>query len=73
MLRRQAYLSKPSRAASNQEPWRRQTAIPPEDQATKEQLAKLFDVMRIRDQMQSMRKIVPTMVQTQMQRTDAGR
>ncbi|MGO9433537.1 MAG: DUF2059 domain-containing protein [Terracidiphilus sp.] len=41
-------------------------AIAPEDQATKEQLAKLFEVMRIRDQMQSMRKIVPMMVETQI-------
>jgi uncharacterized protein len=43
-----------------------QTAIPPEDQATKEQLAKLFDVMRIRDQMQATRRIIPTMVETQV-------
>jgi hypothetical protein len=41
-------------------------AIPPEDQPTKEQLLKLFGVMRIRDQMQSMRKIVPMMVQSQI-------
>ncbi|HSZ16091.1 MAG TPA: DUF2059 domain-containing protein [Terracidiphilus sp.] len=41
-------------------------AIPPEDQATKEQLAKLFEVMRIRQQMQSMRRIVPMMVESQM-------
>ncbi len=43
-----------------------QTAIPPEDQATKEQLAKLFDVMRIRDQMLATRRIIPTMVETQV-------
>ncbi|MGA2727677.1 MAG: DUF2059 domain-containing protein [Terracidiphilus sp.] len=43
-----------------------QNGIPLEDQATKEQLAKLFDVMRIRDQMQSMRKLVPMMVQNQI-------
>jgi hypothetical protein len=40
--------------------------IPPGEQASKEQLAKLFDVMRIRDQMQSMRKIVPAMVESQV-------
>ena len=51
-------------------------AIPAEDQATKEQLTKLFDVMRIRDQMQSMRRIVPSAVESQlkeqMQATMAG-
>jgi hypothetical protein len=41
-------------------------AIPPENQATKDQLAKLFEVMRIKDQMQSMRKVVPMMVESQM-------
>ncbi|HUB30055.1 MAG TPA: DUF2059 domain-containing protein [Terracidiphilus sp.] len=40
--------------------------IAPEDQPTKEQLTKLFEVMRIRDQMQNMRKIVPAMIETQM-------
>ena len=50
--------------------------IAPENQASSEQLAKLFDVMRIRDQMKSMRQIVPTMVQQQirsaMKETEAG-
>jgi len=41
-------------------------AIPPEDRASKEQLAKLFEVMRIKDQMVSMRRIVPMMVESQM-------
>ncbi|MGA7108368.1 MAG: DUF2059 domain-containing protein [Terracidiphilus sp.] len=41
-------------------------AIAPEDRATKEQLAKLFEVMRIKDQMQSMRRIVPMIVESQM-------
>ncbi len=41
-------------------------AIAPEDQATKEQLARLFDVMRIRDQMQAMHTIIPAMVQSQL-------
>jgi hypothetical protein len=40
--------------------------IPPEDQATKEQLAKLFEVMRIRDQMQSVQRIIPTTVESQL-------
>lgn len=38
-----------------------------ENQPTAEQLSKLFEVMRIRQQMQSMRQIVPTMVQQQIQ------
>ncbi len=43
------------------------TAVPADQQPTKEQLAKLFDVMRIREQMQSMRQIVPGMVTQQIQ------
>jgi hypothetical protein len=61
----QATPVEPSGAPSQAQPV--QNAIPPEDQATKEQLAKLFEVMRIRDQMQSMRRIVPVMVQSQIQ------
>jgi uncharacterized protein len=41
-------------------------AIAPEDQPTKEQLNKLFEVMRIRDQMQNMRKVVPALIETQV-------
>jgi uncharacterized protein len=41
--------------------------IAPENQATAEQLAKLFEVMRIKQQMQSMRTMVPAMVQQQIQ------
>lgn len=41
--------------------------IAPDDQATNEQLGKLFDVMRVKEQMQSMRQIVPSMVQQQIQ------
>lgn len=40
--------------------------IAPEDRATKEQLAQLFEVMRIQNQMQSMRKIIPTLVETEV-------
>jgi uncharacterized protein len=43
------------------------STIPPEDQASKEQLAKLFEVMRIREQVQSVRKMVPLMVEGQIQ------
>jgi hypothetical protein len=42
-------------------------AIPPDQQPTKEQLIKLFEVMRVREQMQSMMKILPAMMQQQMQ------
>jgi hypothetical protein len=41
--------------------------IAAENQATPEQLAKLFEVMRIKQQMQSMRTMVPAMVQQQIQ------
>ncbi|MBS1802454.1 MAG: DUF2059 domain-containing protein [Acidobacteria bacterium] len=41
--------------------------IAPEDQATPEQLSKLFDAMRIKQQMQSMKMMVPGMVQQQIQ------
>ena len=34
---------------------------------------KLFEVMRIQDQMQSMRKIVPTLIENRSARTDARR
>jgi hypothetical protein len=40
--------------------------IPPDDQASKEQLAKLFDVMQLRQQMASMTKTLPAMMQQQI-------
>ncbi len=47
-----------------------------DQQPTAEQLAKLFEVMRLQAQMQSMRQIVPSMVQQQiksaMQQTEAN-
>ena len=49
---------------------RQAAAIAPENQATPEQLTKLFEVMRIKQQMQSMRKMVPAMVQQQIQISD---
>jgi len=60
----QAFTVEPSGALAQQQP--ETPAIPPEDQATKEQLAKLFDVMRIREQVQSVRKMVPLMVEEQI-------
>ena len=41
--------------------------IAPENQATPEQLSKLFDAMRIKQQMQSMKAMIPGMVQQQIQ------
>lgn len=42
-------------------------AVAADQQPTNEQLAKLFEVMRLREQMQSMRQMVPSMVQQQIQ------
>lgn len=39
--------------------------IPPDQQATKEQLDKLFEVMRVREQMASLTKIMPALMQQQ--------
>jgi hypothetical protein len=41
--------------------------VPPDQQPTKEQLAKLFEVMRIRQQMEGVMKMMPAMVQQQVQ------
>jgi hypothetical protein len=41
--------------------------IPPDQQPTKEQLAKLFEVMRVREQLASVTKMMPAMMQQQMQ------
>ncbi len=42
-------------------------AIAPENQATTEQLSKLFEVMRIKQQMQAVKQMVPSMVAQQIQ------
>jgi uncharacterized protein len=39
------------------------TALPEDQQATKEQVTKLFEVMRLRQQMDSMMKMIPAMAQ----------
>ena len=41
--------------------------VPAEQQATREQLAKLFDVMRLRQQFDSMTRMMPAIVQQQVQ------
>jgi hypothetical protein len=42
------------------------SVVPLDQQPSKEQLAKLFEVMRLREQMQSMMKMMPAMVQQQV-------
>jgi hypothetical protein len=42
-------------------------AIPADQQPTREQLTKLFEIMRLRDQMQNLMKAMPAMVQQQIQ------
>jgi hypothetical protein len=44
-------------------------AIAPENQPSTDQLAKLFEVMRIKQQMAAMRTMVPTIVEQQIQAT----
>lgn len=41
-------------------------AIPPEHRATKDQLNKLFDAMRIREQVQATRNLIPAAVESQL-------
>jgi len=41
--------------------------IPPDQQATKEQLAKLFELMRVHEQLASMTKMMPELMRQQMQ------
>jgi uncharacterized protein len=53
-------------AASAQEGHAAASKIPADEQPTKEQLVKLFEVMRVREQMQSMMKMMPAMVQQQI-------
>lgn len=60
----QAY-SVPSSGVLAQESTAAQT-IPPEDRATAEQLGRLFLAMRIRQQVQSLRNLIPSMVQGQI-------
>lgn len=59
----QAYAVSPSGTVTQEQT---APAIPSEDQATKEQLARLFDQMRIREQMQSTRKIISSSVESQL-------
>jgi hypothetical protein len=43
-----------------------QTLVPPEQQATREQLTKLFEVMRLRQQFDDMMRALPAVVQQQV-------
>ena len=45
-------------------------ALPADQQATKEQIMKLFDVMRVRQQMETMLKMLPTMAQQTAQQQE---
>jgi hypothetical protein len=58
----QATADQPAAAATVAAP-----TVPPDQQPTKEQLAKLFEVMRLRQQMEGVMKMMPTMVQQQVQ------
>jgi hypothetical protein len=46
------------------------SVVPPDQQPTKEQLAKLFEVMRIREQTESMMKMFPAMIQQQIKQQE---
>ncbi len=50
----------------SQTPDERQAQVPPDQQATKEQLAKLFEVMRLHQQFDNMMKVMPQMAEQQM-------
>jgi hypothetical protein len=41
-------------------------AIPPDQQATKDQMNRLFEVMRLHDELQATMKAIPTMIQQQL-------
>jgi uncharacterized protein len=45
--------------------------VPVDQQATKEQLTKLFEVMRLKEQMQSMHQLAPSMVKEQIASAEA--
>ena len=61
----QAQSSMPE-ASTNEQPVSA-AAMPVDQQPTKEQLAKLFEVMRLRQQLQSYLKMMPAMIQQQIQ------
>ncbi len=46
------------------------SVVPPDQQATKEQVAKLFEVMHLREQYASMMKMFPAMIQQQMRQQE---
>jgi hypothetical protein len=64
-----AFAQKAQPAGQANAPTATQTTVAADQQPTAEQLAKLFDVMRIRGQMQSMRQIVPAMIEQQIKTT----
>ena len=46
------------------------SVIPPDQQPTKEQVAKLFEAMHIREQINSMMKMFPAMIQQQVRQQE---
>lgn len=53
-------------APTSQPPAAAAAEVPPEQQATREQLTKLFEVMRLRQQFDSMTKMMPAIVEQQV-------
>lgn len=62
-----AQMSTPAEAPATQSSSAEANSIPPDQQASKEQLAKLFDLMRIRAQMQTYMQMMPNMFRQQFQ------
>jgi hypothetical protein len=60
----------PPPAASTASPDSAAPVIPPDQQPTKEQVAKLFEVMQIREQMATMMKMFPSMIQQQIRQQE---
>jgi len=59
-----------SPAATTASPESTEPVIPPDQQPTKQQLAKLFEVMRIREQFASGMQMVPAMIQQQVRQQE---
>jgi hypothetical protein len=51
---------------ANDSPQAAATTVPAEDQATKEQLTRLFDVMRVKQQVETMKTMMSNMIQQQV-------
>jgi hypothetical protein len=58
--------AKPSAAPAAQPADAAAATVPPDQQATKEQMVKFFEAMHLREQMQAMEKMMPAMIQRQL-------